>query len=388
MAINTEFGTIFSNEKMRAVEFTILKTMKKSFPADFLDYVFAWNMDPADIVEQVMLDCVKEAYDEKAEKHPVQYFLKKYGLVKDNPAGDKWIEDENNRVNMHYSRLLAFVMEHRKDEYDRRVSSEDELYGMIDDEKMNKLLPPNMNDPKNKYVGYQLTEMNFYEIMTMDRLEFVKALTERRLMNTNSINNTRFQEIMAAYDAVLLELESRYARTDEDTVFSSIAAYTLEWKYAVDFLYAIATEMDESHVREIPDMKRRLVAYCGDVNGQTRLGFGFSTHSRMVTIRDRYIKLLVNADKDDELYEQEQDAFVNALGLVAQLSERMTIDDVPIRKWFIENTDMEDWASFFGDYNLFNFLHPADRKWNNKKMRYVRQMYDAIIIRKEPKGNQ
>ena len=65
---------------------------------------------------------------------------------------------------------------------------------------ISELLPPDMSDMKIKLEGYQLSEMNFFELTTILYNEFTKAFTEHRLIDSKKISNERFKKIIDQYD--------------------------------------------------------------------------------------------------------------------------------------------------------------------------------------------
>jgi len=74
-------GILIANLKMFAVSMTILQVMTNEFPQECWDFVFAGLLDPADVVEMVMVDLIKRTYDKTQEKHFMRYFFEKYGIV-------------------------------------------------------------------------------------------------------------------------------------------------------------------------------------------------------------------------------------------------------------------------------------------------------------------
>lgn len=196
---------------MYAVAMTILQTMTDVFPKEHLDFLFVGLLDPGDVVEMVMLDIIKQSYDKKEEKHPLRYFYGKYGIT------------EMDQI-MRYSRIQSYVMKYRQREYDIRKSEDDhEIF-----EEMNELLPPDMSDMKVKLEGYKLTEMNSFEFTTILEHEYTKAFTELRLIDSKKVSNSKFKNIIAQFDSVVCMLNGRWGKTDEDIVFTSQAAFTLE----------------------------------------------------------------------------------------------------------------------------------------------------------------
>ena len=52
---------------MRRVAMTVLNVMLDAFPREYLDFVFAGLLDPGDVVETIIFNLIKKAYDEKEE---------------------------------------------------------------------------------------------------------------------------------------------------------------------------------------------------------------------------------------------------------------------------------------------------------------------------------
>lgn len=308
-----------ANNKMMGVALTILDVMQKEFPQDYLDFTFAGLLDPGDVVEAVIFELIKKTYDKTEEKHSMRYFFEKYGIT------------EQDQI-MRYSRIQSYVQKYRKREYDFRTEeSETEVLSEI-----KELLPPDMTDMKTKLAGYKLTEMNFFELTTILENEFTKAFTELRLIDSKKVSNDKFREIISQYDAEIDRMNCRWVKSDEEIIFNSLAAFTLEWKYPINFIYTVAERMEELGVKEFPDQKSRLATFCADIDFvSAELKTEVSTHSRMITIRDRYIDLMIQEPEGSRLFEAEQMAFFEGLTLVSLLVHNMTIDRVPIQKWFI-----------------------------------------------------
>lgn len=93
---------------------------------------------------------------------------------------------------MRYSRIQSYVQKYRKKKYDFRTRESG--FALISD--ISELLPPDMSDMKIKLEGYQLSEMNFFELTTILDNEFTKAFTEHRLIDSKKISNERFKKII------------------------------------------------------------------------------------------------------------------------------------------------------------------------------------------------
>lgn len=76
------------------------------------------------------------------------------------------------------------------------------------------------------------------------------------------------------------------------------------------------------------------------------LGFQVTTYSRMVGYREG---IIANFLKSSEI----EYPYCEMLALVTTFKEKAEINGLSIKEWFIHNTDISDWASFFRDYNIF-----------------------------------
>ena len=61
--------------------------------------------------------------------------------------------------------------------------------------------------------------------------------------------------------------------------------------------------------------------------------------------------------------------------------EKMTsIDGDLYKEWFRKESNIEDWASFFRFYNIFDIWEK--KEWTNTKIRNLRHIFDVMIIPK------
>ena len=147
-----------SSDKMRLAMDVVTQMLIHYFPDGYIETVFSGMLDIDDVVEMIVFDVIKAIYDRTAEKHSMRYFFEKYGISQE---ADK----------MRYSRIQSYIMKYRKKEYEYRS----DLQGI--NSEMEQLIPPDMSDMETKLEGYQLTEMNFFEITTVLENDFTKAIT-------------------------------------------------------------------------------------------------------------------------------------------------------------------------------------------------------------------
>lgn len=357
-----------SNSKMQLAVNTLGLAILQFFPENYIETTFSGMLQIGDVVEMIMIDSIRDAYDKVSPKRSLRQHLYDVGVD---------YEDDRKKI-MKYSRMMAYLMDQRQREYDRRA----DYHGLYPE--MDQLIPPDMMDMKTRTEGYQLTDMQFFEVNTIMETDFTKAVTEHRLVDSKKISNDRFIDIMGQYDIIIDRLNKDWDKDDESTVFNTIAAFVLEWKYPVHFLYSLAKRMEELNISNFADEQLRLVTFCADVSGTSHLGNEFSTHSRMITVRDRYIDLILKESSDSEIYGIEHCFWGEGLNIVCQMRRNLApMNGEPIVEWLIENTTVSDWASFCRDYDIFGIINAEKKEWTDKRIKYFRKLYDRILIKPE-----
>ena len=67
------------NKKIIIIGSAITKYVLSTFDPDYLNSVFGGVIDIDDLVDQVILECIKKAFDATEEKHSLRHYLKKNG---------------------------------------------------------------------------------------------------------------------------------------------------------------------------------------------------------------------------------------------------------------------------------------------------------------------
>lgn len=100
--------------------------------------------------------------------------------------------------------------------------------------------------------------------------------------------------------------------------------------------------------------------------------------SRMIRPRQNMIDVLVPADlKWSDEIEFDQRCYAELLVIMAQLNNgiRLTNGNT-LREQFAKETTMEDWASFFRDYDMFGAWHK--KELSNNGIRNMRKVLNQI----------
>lgn len=321
----------------------ITRCLFEEYPSEYLEYVFKGKLDVDDFVDQVILECIKYAYDYTQEKHSIRYFLKEKDILSDD-------------VKSKYSRLMPLL-----EEYNRKEIEHFLVFGT----KPNGELE-GMNNISDKLQGYKFSELFFWEITNIGELELIKAIIYKRLMSVKKISNQKFKDIAKQYDKFVYSLKEQSLESDEKMVFNSLAFFTLEWKFSFNFLYQCIIEMAKNKLDKAEDVWDKIGILAGFKHCVSRFGYQNAADSRMIGYRESLIK-------DFWLKPEIKYQYNELLILVSAFTEMVKIDEKPIKEWFIENTNIEDWASFFKEYNVFKAAD-FNKNWTNENIRNMREI--------------
>ncbi len=337
-------------DRLMIVGNSVIRLLFESIPKEYLSSVFSEDMGIDDLIDQIILELVKYAYDSSQEKHSIRYYL--------GQLGDAEIE----AAAMRYSRLQKLANEYKNRELDYFESQ-----GFsVEDAR-----PPQMQDMNEKLDGYRLSEMNLFEITNIGDLELIKAIINHRLHSAKKVSNNQFRDIAGQYDKFAISLKEQCNDSDEKMVFNSLAYYTLEWKYAFDFIYQCAASMERSDCTDPIEVFSKTGILLGYRFIDSVLGFSASADSRMVGYREKLIPFLL---RDKTVFKR----YAEQLALLAQIKENAIIDGVPIKQWFVENTGIHDWASFFREYNVFRCRNEL-KDYSNKIIRNMRGLINLVF---------
>lgn len=349
------------NKRMQKIKRTIKDVIQECYPLAYLEYVFSSKITLDDIAMQVLMECCKYAYDYTAEKHSLRHYIRVNGLDADSDR-------------MVLQRTVQKINMFRQAEYDiRKKQTGMEIEG---------LQPKSMESMDDKLSGYEFNEFQFWEINDVHDLKLVDDIICGKIFKKNYSKDT-FKEVAAEYDETVSAMIPNVGGADKIALFSSLAIFTWEWKYAFDFYYKIATEMETSKVKFIPDLAKRCSVFCGPVGVTSRLIFShphlvggtIHTDSRMLLLRDKFIPEFVNTSKEE--FEAVTEQYIEAIVLVTCMLTRMTYQKINIREWFRQNSTLEDWTDVMREYNVAQcFVN--DKEWTNKRIRYVKEIYESF----------
>ena len=318
-------------------------------------------MELEDFLNEMVFEFIRDLYDRTAPKKSIRaHLIERDGEVTDD-------------ARQKYARLMAYVQKARKRQYDEMKDRPKELdFGSTE-----KLRPPEMEDIRDRTLGYQLNAMQFFEMDNISELSLVKAVTYHRLEDVKKISNTRFIEIQEEYDAFVSRLNNKQV-PDAEIIFNAQAYYVLEWKYIQDYAYVVATALLEQKATEIPFPI--IGALCADTTVVREASLpndimpfeALSTESRFVQSRLRYIPEILSIPEDQVFYDLS--CIAQYLRLKTYLMKFVTgPNGEDMVDWFASQTTEKERADFIrNDYWLFD-CQPK-KEWTPAKIRMVREI--------------
>lgn len=351
------------NDKMSAVRDEIESSMSLILPWQYKQFMFDGKIRPEDISIQILFDCSQRAYIHNASSASLRKYRKE-GTT-EAEAGDA-----------------------RKMKLQRTAEDLNEKNDILAN-----YIEKQLGYPMMKHPAYEKTESGKqYDVNRLDFMELSKAadvslldrILNRRLWGEHYTNDI-FREDAVEYDRECSTLKED-SEIDEQAVLNSFTFATIEVQYYVDFLYELATTMQKENIREIPDMKSRITAFCYQPTIHSALqdfkSWPFLTeltvHSHAITLRRKFIKEIVLLPEGMD-YDVCQMKYLEALFLIYFLQLSIVYEGKMLSDWFITSTDIGDWASVCREYNSFQAFVP-NKDWTNKRIRYAKNVWKEMTF--------
>lgn len=330
-------------KNMKRMRSEVIRAILICFPKEYLDMVFVGGTSIETFADEILIEFIKYAFDNSQETHPLRYYVP-YGV------------DENSSERMVYSRLLAYCQKYRDQEYEEFKYMGDDIKG---------LKPKTMQSMEEKKEGYDITPMQYFEMTNIRDIAALKSFVEGRLSDVKKVSNTSFKEMMEEYDQNIEIWFQKKNESDYNRVFYSLAFFTIDWKYGFEFAYLIAQKMEQLKVKEIDSDFFSILHARMTIT--SLLGCQVGIDSRMIKARQKMIDVLIpdNLEWTDET-DLDLRCYAELLVIMAQLNNGIRLESGgTLREQFAKETTLEDWASFFKEYDVFE-------AWNKKELSSTR----------------
>ena len=318
------------NEKMKKVADAAVGIIISELSVSDQLYLFDGRTTVYDLVKSMLYICSKGAYHYQAEKHSLRYYLDRLEMRDDARDAERMIRQ----------RTLSYI-------YEQRIAQHELLdkHGFTAD----GLLPPDMATIDKKLAGYQFDPFQFWEICNVHDMALVREMIDRKF-DVKNYPTHKLGKALEQYDEVIREKKAVWESGAENAFTSYMAFHTLESRYSIEFVYRIASAMAQAGIRDLDDMTIRVCSHCEIVSEHSFLDWAPAFYTGQVLTdqaflvrRLDYIDDIINL-QGNELLLASGRAF-EARAVVAFMMHGFTYRDVPIQKWFNQNTSHEDWMS-------------------------------------------
>ena len=314
-------------------------------------YIYKFSpFDVDDLRDCLLMAIIKDAYYETSEKRSLRA----------NRGND--LDD----VRMRDSRNLAYAQHYRNLQYEHLKNDNDII--------IEELRPDRVSSMEEKLEGHKLTEMQYYELNTIADHPLLKSIVSKRICDVKKISNETFIDYMNDYESLVEDLKSKLDGNDDDVIFSTIALFTLEWKYNVELFYACAERMEKYNVSEIP--KNRLGLLCAE------LSYPLPYSNQIVHTESRFI--LHRMDLIESVFKENKYRWAGIKEKMWQyLCAEYFITTEILDKWsmgefFQTHIPKSEWAKFFREHYDLRKIY-VKKEWSNKRIRNVRNIYNTMI---------
>lgn len=333
------------NGNIHAIGCAIEGYLMETLPREYLLSIFSEEMGIDDLVDQVLMEMIKHTYETTAEKKSIKGHLEKeIGYTDD--------------IHARYSRRQ---IQHKKNK-EKEIAIVKDSMGLPVNEKA---YFKDMHKIGNRIAGYPLTPLQFLELRNSDEIKLFKQGLYPKLA-TSGRNNTEFREIAEEFDKMIMSYKEQSGYSDENMVLYSLAYFNYEWRYAFDFIYLCADYMEQNNRSDPEEVFSRIRDLLGwKATYPVGEGSVFSI-SRMVGFRERMLKNFI----ENPGYLQRYSQF---LTLMTQVKENTEINGVSIKQWFVNNTDIHDWASFLREYDVFK-NRVRKKEYSKNIIRHMREL--------------
>ena len=292
-----------------------------------------------------------------------------YGIQAEKRSLRSYRDDDTDDARMRDSRTMAYIQHYRN----LQSNEVKDLVGYTPEE----LEPDDVKSIEGKLKGHKINAMQNFEKETISNLPIIKAIVSKRICDVKKISNETFTQYMNEYDALVRRLLDGLDGDDESYVFSTIALFTLEWKYDIELLYRCAIEAERRGTTDIPVEK--IVWLCGnlpiptepDDDGYINI---VHTESRFILNRIKLISYMYANSPWEPIAQK----FRHYLLMNYYFNHELVRRNETFVDYYAMVSTHENWAEFLkNNYNLKDLYQP--KEWTTKRIRYVRKLYDCLI---------
>lgn len=306
------------------------------------DQLFDGYIDFNHFIDQILFEKFKGTYSENSKKRSLRSHIQT----------EQTFDADYQKM----KRIVSFS------NYYKDINIQDFLKQGIDINEISGLETHKTEGIVEKLQGLFLSELDFLQLDTMDRVDLLKSITSKRITSSKKTANSRFIEMFNQLDSYYLDVKVRI--TDDNYFLHLFNLYYIELNYFTELVYWIATFVDEQNLSEdsIPNIEILFSVKDPNIN--------FQAENRFMMKRHLYIPDLVNDNK--VVYNQLAEILYQKAVLLSH-HFRDELDAV------YKQIDATVVASHLkSNYKLFD-MRIEDKNWNGNKIKIARAIYDKFL---------
>lgn len=323
----------------------------------FLEEIKDCTVSVDDMIDHIIYEGIKYAYDNYAEKKSVRQHLI-----------DNNMDDDSERRK--FSRAIQYAQYYRDLQFEQIAQNNhievDELHGK------------DMKEFETRMEGHEITAMNFVELCNMRDIPLLNKIIGRQIQSSKKVSNSDFVTMMNEYEAYIDKLESEMD-TDEKTVYNTELYFTLEWKYNIDLVYNMVLEAEKQGYPDITIDNARWLCGTVQIPGSEWYPYVAGVDCRMIMHRHKLVPFMFDLSSEDEIADRDarNAALYHLKSFIATFNAKKSITEL------VYTTSMSDRAEFIKN-RYWIWKHHTKKDWTPERIKYARKVFNLIYQDVEP----
>lgn len=303
-----------------------------------------------DLSAQLVFEVIKEHYKDKAPRHPIDHYIKEYGL---------------DASNSRFTETVNQTQRYRDDSNDIFES----LFGL----RLPELEQVDMGGGR-RFRGYSITAAEFLGLEFHMECALLKKLHGGQIDRSHNVSEARFKDLFRDYHVRMGKLEP-YVSDLESVVSNTLFYFGIETHFLIDFLYGIVLAAERhGFPSEVPT--GRIIDICGP-----EIYVPGSEWCPEVLMADNFMLMKWGALLDD-VFEDSDEAWSRKADLLRdckQLKTRVLQANGKKMVSMISQCDVKEMADYITDNYFVWALRPEEYEWTSDRIRYFRKLHPLVV---------
>lgn len=244
-----------------------------------------------------------------------------------------------------------------------------------------ELVVPDMTNRDIRTVGYQLSSYDVEQIEAIESLKLLKTIANRRITDVKKLDNTELDIEFAEYLDYFKEKFTRPYNDDYDFILYSILLFTTELKYRAVTIYHMADRLsmyqNSKSKNKFPDDYITRMSFFNANFVMNSDKTQYRKENSLILMRLETIKSLT----PDNLIESSKTYFENLK--LCMIGKQMVLHS-PETVELIQQSSNAERRTFIETYYPIHTILDMELTWGNKKEKYIRDLYKALVQEIEP----